>query len=76
MNNIISLIVFLAPVYARNLAADVFAEVVVVLVVCIGMTLLTSFRTTFPRWLGYVVLSLYPVSLVVVYVITSVLGWA
>ncbi|KAI3456191.1 hypothetical protein Pfo_012854 [Paulownia fortunei] len=76
MNNIIGLIVFLAPVYARNLSADVFAEVLVVLIICILMTLLTSFCTTFPRWIGYLVLLLYPISLAVVYLLTSVLGWA
>ncbi|KAL9146274.1 hypothetical protein ABFS82_13G099900 [Erythranthe guttata] len=74
MNNIIGLIVFLAPVFARNLEADVFAQVAVVLVICIFMTLLTSLRTTFPRWLGCVVLLLYPISLAVVYLLTSVLG--
>ncbi|KAK6124361.1 hypothetical protein DH2020_041854 [Rehmannia glutinosa] len=73
MNNIIGLIVFLAPVYARNLWADVFAEVLVVLIICILMTLLTSFRTTFARWMGYVVLLLYPISLALVYLFTSVM---
>ncbi|KAI3456190.1 hypothetical protein Pfo_012853 [Paulownia fortunei] len=76
MNNVIGMIVFLAPVYARNLSADVFAEVLVVLIICILMTLLTSFCTTFPRWLGYLVLLLYPISLALVYLLTSVLGWA
>ncbi|KAK4399191.1 Sodium/calcium exchanger NCL1 [Sesamum angolense] len=76
MNNIIGLIVFLAPVYARNLQADSFAEILVVLIICILMTLLTSFRTTFPRWLGYLVLLLYPISLALIYLVTSVLNWS
>lgn len=75
MNNMIGLIVFLAPVYGRNLSADVFAEVLVVLIICILVTLLTSFRTTYPRWMGYLVVLLYPVSLALVYLVTSVLGW-
>ncbi|PIN24277.1 hypothetical protein CDL12_02987 [Handroanthus impetiginosus] len=71
MNNIIGLIVFLAPVYARNLSVDVFRDVLVVLIICIVMTLLTSFRTTFPCWIGYVVLLLYPISLALVYALNS-----
>ncbi|KAL0398515.1 UNVERIFIED_CONTAM: Sodium/calcium exchanger NCL1 [Sesamum radiatum] len=76
MNNIIGLIVFLAPVYARNLQADSFAEILVVLIICILMTLLASFRTTFPRWLGYLVLLLYPISLALIYLVTSVFNWS
>lgn len=76
MNNVIGLIVFLAPVYFRNLSSDVSAEVIVLLVVCILMTLFTSFCTTFPRWTSYIVLLLYPISLASVYVLTSVFGWS
>ncbi|KAL8511573.1 hypothetical protein ACS0TY_018106 [Phlomoides rotata] len=76
MNNIIGLIVFLAPVYVRNLSSDVSAEILVVLVICIAMVVFASFNTTFPRWTGYLVLVLYPVSLAMVYVLTSVLGWS
>ncbi|KAG8365522.1 hypothetical protein BUALT_Bualt18G0113700 [Buddleja alternifolia] len=76
MNNVIGLIVFLAPVYARDLSADVSAEVVVVLIICIVMSIFTSFCTTYPRWTGYVVLLLYPISLASVYVLTSVFGWS
>ncbi|XP_022898660.1 sodium/calcium exchanger NCL2-like [Olea europaea var. sylvestris] len=76
MNNVIGLIVFLAPVYFRNLTSDVSAEVIVLLVVCIVMTLFTSFCTTFPRWTSYMVLLLYPISLALVYVLTSVFGWS
>ncbi|KAK6124223.1 hypothetical protein DH2020_042059 [Rehmannia glutinosa] len=76
MNNIVGLIVFLAPVYARNLSADVFAEVVVVVIICILMTLFTSVCTKFSRRMGYFVLLLYPISLALVYLLTSFLGWA
>ncbi|CAI9783707.1 unnamed protein product [Fraxinus pennsylvanica] len=76
MNNVIGLIVFLAPVYVRNLSSDVSAEVVVLLVVCILMTLFTSCCTTFHRWTSYIVLLLYPISLASVYVLTSVFGWS
>ncbi|CAI9782039.1 unnamed protein product [Fraxinus pennsylvanica] len=76
MNNVIGLIAFLAPVYFRNLSSDISAEVAVLLVVCILMTLFTSFSTTFPRWTSYIVLLLYPISLASVYVLTSVFGWS
>ncbi|KAL0407407.1 UNVERIFIED_CONTAM: Sodium/calcium exchanger NCL2 [Sesamum latifolium] len=76
MNNVIGLIVFLAPVYTRNLAADVSAEVLVVLIICIVMSIFTSLCTTFPRWTGYLVLVLYPISLASVYALTSVFGWS
>ncbi|KAL0300688.1 UNVERIFIED_CONTAM: Sodium/calcium exchanger NCL2 [Sesamum radiatum] len=76
MNNVIGLIVFLAPVYARNLAADASAEVLVVLIICIVMSIFTSFCTIFPRWTGYLVLVLYPTSLASVYILTSVFGWS
>ena len=75
MNNVVSLIVFLGPVYVLNLSIDVFAEVLVVMAMNTLMTGLTGFRTTFPRWLGYVALLLYPVSLASTYVLTDVLGW-
>ncbi|XP_073025872.1 sodium/calcium exchanger NCL2-like [Primulina eburnea] len=76
MNNIVGLIVFLTPVYARDLLSNVSAEVLVVLIICIVMTLLTSVRTTYPVWVGYLVLVLYPISLALVYLLTNVLGWS
>lgn len=75
MSNVVSLIVFLGPVYALNLSIDVFAEVLVVMTINTLMTALTGFRTTFPRWFGYAVVLLYPVSLASTYVLTYVLGW-
>ncbi|KAG8385479.1 hypothetical protein BUALT_Bualt03G0049600 [Buddleja alternifolia] len=75
MNNIMGMIVFLAPVYARKLSADVFSEVLFVIGICILMTIFTSFRTSYARWMGYVVLLMYPVSLAIVYLLTDVLGW-
>ncbi|KAL1537816.1 sodium/calcium exchanger NCL2-like [Salvia divinorum] len=74
MNNVVSLIVFLAPVYALNLSTDVFVEVLVVIVMNTVMVALTGFRTSFPRWLGYVVVLLYPVTLAATYLLTDVLG--
>ncbi|KAL3851372.1 hypothetical protein ACJIZ3_013254 [Penstemon smallii] len=71
MNNIIGLIVYLAPVYARNLSSDVSTEIMVVLIICILMTVFTSFRITYTRWMGYLAVLLYPISLGIVYLLTS-----
>lgn len=76
MNNVIGLIVFLTPVYTRDLITNVSAEVLVVLIICIVMSILTCLRTTYPVWVGYLVLVLYPISLASVYLLTNVLGWS
>ncbi|XXG66742.1 hypothetical protein AAC387_Pa06g0257 [Persea americana] len=76
MNNILCLAVFLALVYVRQLTWDFSAEVLVILIVCIVMGLFTSFSTTFPLWTCFVAYSLYPFSLVLVYVLDYVLGWS
>lgn len=76
MNNIIGLFTFLTPVYARDLISNVSAEVLVVLIICIVMTILTCLRTTYPVWVGYLVLVLYPISLALVYLLTYVFGWS
>ncbi|GMN43618.1 hypothetical protein TIFTF001_012811 [Ficus carica] len=75
MNNLMGLVAFLALVYIRNLSWDVSAEVLVVLIICTLMGLYTSFTTTFPVWTSIVAIVLYPVSLLFLYLLTSVLGW-
>nr|GEY36945.1 sodium/calcium exchanger NCL2-like [Tanacetum cinerariifolium] len=54
MSNLSSLSTFLLTVYIRNLAWDVTAEVLVVLLICGVMGVFTSTRTIFPLWTGYV----------------------
>ncbi|XXG77508.1 hypothetical protein AAC387_Pa08g1650 [Persea americana] len=76
MNNILCLAVFLALVYVRHLTWDFSAEVLVILIVCIVMGLFTSFRTTFPLWTCSVAYLLYPLSLVLVYVLDYIFGWS
>eukprot|EP00262_Sarcandra_glabra_P007886 TRINITY_DN20996_c0_g1_i1.p1 TRINITY_DN20996_c0_g1~~TRINITY_DN20996_c0_g1_i1.p1 ORF type:complete len:655 (+),score=51.14 TRINITY_DN20996_c0_g1_i1:241-1965(+) len=76
MNNVLCLAVFLALVYVRHLTWDFSAEVLVILIVCIVMGLFTSFRTTFPLWTCSVAYLLYPLSLVLVYVLDYVFGWS
>ncbi|KAL5564491.1 hypothetical protein UlMin_027655 [Ulmus minor] len=76
MNNVLCLSVFLALVYVRGLTWDFSAEVLVILIVCIVMGLLGSFRTTFPLWTSFVAFLLYPFSIVLVYVLDYFFGWS
>jgi len=76
MKNTLCLGVFLSLIYVRNLAWEFSSEVLIVLLVCVVMGLLTSFRTTFPLWTCLVAYTLYPLSLVVVYVLDHVFHWS
>lgn len=76
MNNTLCLAVFLALVYLRHLTWDFSSEVLVILLVCVVMGLFTSFRTTFPLWTCFVAFLLYPLSLVIVYVLDYIFGWS
>jgi hypothetical protein len=76
MNNMMGLAIFLALVYIRDLSWDVSAEVLVVLLICTGMTLFTSFCTKFPFWTCILAYLLYPLSLLLIYVLTTVFGWS
>ncbi|XP_062153908.1 sodium/calcium exchanger NCL-like [Alnus glutinosa] len=76
MANVLSLAVFLGLVYFRDLTWDFSSEVLVVLVVCIVMGLIASFRTTFPLWISLVAYALYPLSLLLVYILNYVVGWS
>ncbi|KAK1554761.1 hypothetical protein Q3G72_016926 [Acer saccharum] len=74
-NNEVSLSVFLALVYMRELTWDFSAEVLVILIVCLVMGGLASFRTRFPLWTCSVAYILYPFSLALDYVLRFVFGW-
>ncbi|CAL2251873.1 unnamed protein product [Prunus armeniaca] len=76
MNNIMGLIIFLALVYIRNLSWEVSAECLVVLIICTVMGLSTSFSRKFPFWTSIIAYILYPVSLLLVYVLTTFFGWS
>lgn len=76
MNNIMGLTIFLALVYIRNLSWEVSAESLVVLIICTAMGLSTSFSRKFPFWTSIIAYILYPVSLLLVYVLTTFFGWS
>ncbi|KAL5212000.1 hypothetical protein ABZP36_022847 [Zizania latifolia] len=76
MNNTLCLAVFLALVYLRGLTWDFSSEVLVILLVCIIMGLFTSFRTKFRLWTCFVAFLLYPLSLIIVYILDFKFGWS
>ena len=76
MSNILSLAVFLALVYIRNLTWSFSAEVLVIIIVCILMGVVASLRTTFPIWMCFGAVLLYPLSLLLVYILQYVFGWS
>ncbi|XP_048447271.1 sodium/calcium exchanger NCL2-like [Pyrus x bretschneideri] len=75
MNNIVGLVIFLALVYIRNLSWDVAAEVLVVLLISTAVGFSASFSRKFPFWTSVLAYILYPISLLLVYVLTTVIGW-
>ncbi|KAL3739958.1 hypothetical protein ACJRO7_021265 [Eucalyptus globulus] len=76
MNNVMGLATFLALVYIKDIAWDVPAEVLVVLLICTLMGFITSFCTKFQLWTCILSYALYPLSLLLLYILTSVLGWS
>ncbi|KAK6919144.1 EF-hand domain [Dillenia turbinata] len=76
MGNVLSLAVFLALVYFRELSWDFSSEVLIIIIVCILMGAFASWRTTFPLWTSLVAYALYPLSLALVYVLNYVCGWS
>ncbi|KAI3978371.1 hypothetical protein MKX01_013169 [Papaver californicum] len=75
MNNVLGLIALLSIVYARDMEWNFSSEVLIILVICLIMGLISSFRTKFPIWLSLIAYLLYPLSLLMVYILNSVLQW-
>ncbi|KAF7848927.1 hypothetical protein BT93_L1435 [Corymbia citriodora subsp. variegata] len=76
MNNVMGLATFLALVYIKDLTWDVSAEVLVVLLICTLMGFVTSSCTKFQFWMCILAYALYPLSLLLLYILTGVLGWS
>ncbi|KAI4371753.1 hypothetical protein MLD38_010068 [Melastoma candidum] len=76
MNNVVGLTVFLSLVYIRDISWDASAEVLVVLLICALMGVIASVSTRFPVWTSVVAFALYPVSLLLLYILTTILGWS
>jgi hypothetical protein len=75
LNNTMSLGVFLAIVYGRRLVWEFTAEVLTIALVTVIMGLAASIRKTFPLWISFLALSLYPLSLALVAVLDYIVGW-
>ncbi|CAI9303757.1 unnamed protein product [Lactuca saligna] len=69
MNNILGFCVLVSVIYFRGLTWHFSAEILVVIIVCVIMGLLASFRSKFPMWTLFIAFPLYPLSLVVVYLL-------
>lgn len=76
MNNIMGMATLLAVVCIKDLRWNYSAEVLIVLVVCSVIGLLALFSTTYPLWTCVLAFSLYPFSVVLVYLLECVFGWA
>ncbi|CAH1444562.1 unnamed protein product [Lactuca virosa] len=69
MNNILGFCVLVSVIYFRGLTWHFSAEILVVIIVCVIIGLLASFRSKFPMWTLFIAFPLYPLSLVVVYLL-------
>ncbi|KAF7849242.1 hypothetical protein BT93_L1047 [Corymbia citriodora subsp. variegata] len=76
MSNMLGFCVLLSLIYARDLTWEFSAEVLVVLIVCGVVGLIASFRSTFPIWTSILAYLLYPLSLLLVYVLDDVLNYS
>ncbi|GER53822.1 calcium-binding EF-hand family protein [Striga asiatica] len=69
MNNILGLAVLLSLIYFRDLAWRFSAEVLIVLIVSAIVGSFASFNTVYPVWTSVLAYLLYPLSLILVYVL-------
>ena len=75
MNNVLGFSVLLAIIYVREMTWEFSAEVLVILIVCLVVGLIASVRSTFPLWTAFVAFLLYPLSLLLVYILNDVIGY-
>lgn len=75
MNNVMGLAIFLGLVYIRDLSWDVSAAVLAVVIICTVMGLYTSLSRKFPFWTSIIAYIMYPISLLMIYVLTTFFGW-
>lgn len=75
MNNTLCLGCFLVLVYVRGLVWEYSSEIVVILLGNLVLGIVGGLRETFPLWMAYPVLALYPLSLGIVAFCDYVLNW-
>ncbi|KAL6570642.1 hypothetical protein OROGR_000192 [Orobanche gracilis] len=69
MNNILGLAVLVSLIYFRNLSWTFSAEVLIVLIVSAIVGSFASFNTVYPVWTSILAYFLYPLSLMLVYIL-------
>lgn len=74
MNNTFCLGIFLALVYFKNLAWEFSAETICILFVEVALVAQVYFRSVHRVLDGFIILSLYPVSLALVWVLENIFG--
>jgi Ca2+/Na+ antiporter len=74
MNNTFCLAIFLALVYFKELTWEFSAEVAAILAVQVVVAIM-ALAPVYPLYRTYIVAALYPLSLVLVYVLENVAGW-
>ncbi|CAM6015043.1 unnamed protein product [Sphagnum balticum] len=75
MNNTLCLSIFLAIVHFRGLLWDFSAEITVILFSTLVMGGVAAARTTFPLWMAFIGIALYPISIGLVAFLDYVCGW-
>jgi hypothetical protein len=75
MNNTLCLGIFLAIVYFRGLMWDFSAEITVILFSTLVMGGLAAVHMTFPLWVAFIAIALYPISIGLVAYLDYVCGW-
>eukprot|EP01113_Clastostelium_recurvatum_P050638 TRINITY_DN962_c0_g1_i4.p1 TRINITY_DN962_c0_g1~~TRINITY_DN962_c0_g1_i4.p1 ORF type:complete len:533 (-),score=157.93 TRINITY_DN962_c0_g1_i4:1133-2707(-) len=75
MNNTLCLGIFFILVFARNLTWSFSAETMTIFTVTNIVGLIAATRTTFRLWYAPLILCLYPLSLVMVYILETFVGW-
>uniref|UniRef100_A0A7S4JKE2 Sodium/calcium exchanger membrane region domain-containing protein n=1 Tax=Paramoeba aestuarina TaxID=180227 RepID=A0A7S4JKE2_9EUKA len=75
MNNTLCLGIFYALIYFRSLEWDFSSETLSILVVILAVGIPGSLMTTFKIYWSPIVLSLYPLSILLVYLLDTYAGW-
>ncbi|KAE9585159.1 hypothetical protein Lalb_Chr25g0286051 [Lupinus albus] len=75
MNNILGFFAISILIYVRKVTWEFSAELLVVAIVCAMMGLTAGFQSIFPLWSSFFSYLLYPLSLVLVFVLDSVLNY-
>eukprot|EP01026_Neomeris_dumetosa_P008572 TRINITY_DN1275_c0_g1_i4.p1 TRINITY_DN1275_c0_g1~~TRINITY_DN1275_c0_g1_i4.p1 ORF type:complete len:548 (-),score=94.07 TRINITY_DN1275_c0_g1_i4:558-2147(-) len=74
MNNTLGLGLFLIIIYAQGIAWKFSSEVIAIMFVTFVMGLLGGLQRTFPMFVGFIAIGLYPLAILIVWVLDEVLN--